>query len=95
VVKQSAEGGTVYHALYARVPALGDYMYKLLYIALPIAADPVDPFPIDAEDSRNLDKKSIPNMDEFRRWLKRILASDWVRTTIGRLLQYSSERVAS
>jgi len=95
IVKSSAEGGTAFHSLYARVPALGDYMYKLLYIAHPVAADPANPFPIAVEDSLYLDRKSIQTMDEFRHWLKDILASEWVRTTIGRLLQYSSERVAS
>lgn len=95
VVKRSAEGGTVYHALYGRVPALGDYMYKFLYIAYPLAANMANPFPIAVEDSLYLDRKSIQSMDEFRQWLKEILASEWVRSTIGRFIDYSSERVAS
>jgi hypothetical protein len=95
VVKRAVEGSTVYHSLYARVPALGDYMYKFLYIGHPVAANPANPFPIDVEDSLRLDRKSLQTMDEFRDWLKDILASEWVRTTIGRLMSYSSERVAS
>jgi hypothetical protein len=95
VVKRSAEGGVVYHSLYARVPALGDYMYKFLYVAHSLAANPANPFPIHVEDSFYLDRKSMHTMEEFRQWLKDILASEWVRTTIGRLIDFSSERVAS
>jgi hypothetical protein len=95
VVKRSVEAGTVYHSLYGRVPALGDYMYKFLYVAYPVSANLTNPFPIDVEDSLHLDRKSIQSMDEFRHWLKDILATEWVETTIGRLIDYSSDRVAS
>src|SRR5207249_1614835 len=39
-VRQSAEGGTAWTSLYARVPGLGGYLFKLAAYSHPVHADP-------------------------------------------------------
>jgi hypothetical protein len=95
VVKESAEGGTAYTSLYARVPAMGNYQFKILYIAHPMLADPSNPFPITAEDSFGLEKRTLADMQEFDRYLRDLLSSALVRTAIGNLIKYASSRAAS
>jgi hypothetical protein len=95
VVKESAEGGTAFASLYASVPAMGDYQFKILYIAHPLMADPANPFPIEVEDSFGHDKQKLSDMAAFDLHLKNVLSSRPVRTAIGNLVKYGNGRVAS
>jgi hypothetical protein len=90
IVKPSTEDGTAYHSLYLKADALGDYLYKLLYIAYPVIGRGGD-YPITVESSAGGAKKSISSEDEFREWLRAQLSSDYVRTAISNLLQYVHE----
>ncbi len=96
VVLKQADRGTVWASLYAKVPALQDYMYKLLSVAHPVAADPGDPSPLSVHDSFGGDDYvEILGMDEFRRWLEKVLSSDAAHAVIVNLLRYSPDRAAS
>src|SRR5690349_3288347 len=92
VVKEAAEGGTIFASLYAAVPAAGEYEFKILYIAHPIVADPVNPFPITVEDSFEKTKYSMPDMPTFDDYLRKLLSSKPVRTAISNLIKYSQRR---
>ena len=50
VVKTSTERGTAYHSLYLKADALGDYLYKLLFIAYP-AIGQKDAYPVIVQSS--------------------------------------------
>jgi hypothetical protein len=95
VVKESAESGTAYASLYAGVPSVGDYQFKILYIAHPVIAEPSNPFPITVEDSFQQEKKQIPDMNAFDRYLRDVLKSPSVRMAIGNLIKYGKGRAAS
>jgi hypothetical protein len=95
VVKESAEAGTVYASLYAGVPAVGDYQFKILYVAHPVVVDPANPFPITVEDSFGHEKRKFPDMPSFDQYLRDLLLSTPVRTAIGNLIKYSKSRAAS
>ena len=95
VVKESAENGTVYASLYAGVPSVGDYQFKILYISHPVIADPSNPFPITVEDSFQQEKRQILDMNEFDHYLRDVLISPSVRMAIGSLIKYGKSRAAS
>ena len=84
VVEQSVNEGTAWTSLYLAADWLGDYQYKLLYLAHPVVfSDPANPFPITVGDSFDPEVKTIDNMAEFDKWLKERLKSKPVRTAIG------------
>ena len=88
VVKQRLDGGTVWASLYARVPALNNYEYKLLTIAFPLLTnDPQFPSPIEAFDAKG-EIEQITDKEGFRDWLRRTLSSDAVDSVIGSLVRY-------
>jgi hypothetical protein len=91
VVKTSTEGGTAYYSLYLKADALGDHLYKLLYIAHPAIGRAGDIYSITAQNSAGGPKVKISNDDEFREWLRSELSSDYVRKAIGNLLRYIRE----
>jgi len=95
VVKESAEAGTVYASLYAGVPAVGDYQFKILYVAHPVVVDPANPFPITVEDSFGHEKRKFLDMPSFDQYLRDLLLFAPVRTAIGNLIKYSKSRAAS
>ena len=96
VVKESAEAGTAYASLYAGVPTVGDYQFKILYLAHPmLVVDPANPFPITVEDSFRQEKRTIEDMASFDRYLRDLLLSEPVQTAIGNLIKYSKSRAAS
>ena len=74
---------------------MGDYQFKILYIAHPVVFDQANPFPITAEDSFNHGKQSLSDMTAFDRYLRDLLSSEPVRTAIGNLIKYSKGRAAS
>jgi hypothetical protein len=90
VVRTSTEGGTAYYSLYLKAESLGDYLYKLLDIARPaIGRD--DAYPVTAQSSAGGPAVEIPDRDEFRKWLRAQLSSDYVRRAIANLLHYVRE----
>ncbi len=94
VVKTDPDQGTVWTALYARVPALNDYKHKLIAIAHPVVIkDPSDPFPVDVFDPDG--KQVIHGMADYDGWLSRILASPQIHAVINSLLRYGDDRAAS
>ena len=73
--------------MYLKADALGDYLYKLLYIAHPVIGR-VGDYPITVQSSAGGAPKSISSEEEFREWLRAQLSSDYVRTAISNLLRY-------
>lgn len=91
IVKTSTDGGTAYYSLYLKADALGDYLYKLLYIAHPVIRATPGDYPVTARNSFGGLERSIGGPDEFREWLKAELSSDHVRSAISNLLRYVHE----
>jgi hypothetical protein len=91
IVKTSTEEGTAYYSLYLRANALGDYLYKLLYIAHPAIGRTGNIYPITVQNSAGGAPIQIEDDDEFREWLRSELSSDYVRRAIGSLLRYIRE----
>jgi hypothetical protein len=90
VVKNSTVAGTVYYSLYLKAPALGDYEFKVLHIAIPLSQVATNPFPLTVEHSIASGlPMQVQNMDEFRRWLRVALSSEPVASVIGRLIKQS------
>jgi hypothetical protein len=96
VVLTEAEKGEVWASLYAKAPALQNYMYKLLSVSHSVLDDPDNPSPIVVdEDLGGLEGGTLPGMDEFREWLGHVLSSERAHAVIVNLLRYSTERAAS
>ena len=91
VVKPHVEYGTAYYSLYLKADALGDYLYKLLYIQFPADRDSREPFPIMAQGAFGRPRVVIDDVDGFRDWLRDQLSSDGVKIIIGNLLRYIRE----
>ncbi len=87
VVRTSTEGGTAYYSLYLKADALGDYLYKLLYIAYPAIGQP-HAYPVVAQSSAGGPERQIGSREEFREWLKDQLSSDPVRRAIASLRRH-------
>ena len=97
VVLKEIDKGTVWASLYARVPSLENYMYKILTVAHSVAADPDNPSPLSVHDTFE-DGDTFDNIDgveEFRRWLEAVLSSGPAHAVIVNLLRYGSDRAAS
>ncbi len=95
IVRMDVDQGTVYHSLYLKVDALGDYLYKLLYIAYPAARRPSNAYPISAQNTDGDKIASLSDDDEFREWLRAELSSEFVRGAIGNILKYIEDRKGS
>ena len=95
VVRTSTENGTVFYSLYLKADALGDYLYKLLYIAHPAISRPGDDYPITAQSADGGLERIIKSDDEFRGWLRAQLSSEYVRSALGNLMRYIRERQSS
>jgi hypothetical protein len=97
VVLQNVDKVSVWASLYASVPALNDYMYKLLTVAYPISDDPRNPSLLGAQDtfSGGDGILNIQGMEEFGRWLEAALSSRPAHAIIENLMKYTSDRVAS
>jgi hypothetical protein len=94
VVKEQVVDGTVWAALYARVPALSNYEYKLLSIAFPLtASNPQFPSPLEAFDTEG-QKVQIDDPERFREWLARTLGSETVHSLINNLVRYGGSVAA-
>jgi len=91
VVKTSTEEGTAYHSLFLKADALGDYLYKLLFIAYPAIGQVGEDYPITAQSSAGGPSVKIESHDEFRKWLRTQLSPDYVRIAISNLLRYVRE----
>ncbi len=80
----------VYHSLYMRAQALGDYMYKIVSLAHPVTNASDNPFPLDAVVSggSGLPRK-IDDMGEFKKWLRSALTSNGVLATVSFLIKQS------
>jgi len=91
IVRTSTEEGTVFYSLYLKANVLGDYLYKLLFIAHPAIGWSGD-YPISAQSSAGGSSVSISNDNEFREWLRAQLSSDYVRSALGNLRRYIRER---
>ena len=93
-VLRNIDRGTEWTSLYAKVPSLQGYMYKLISIARPIIGDPDGPLkinPIAAFRDGGEDGPEINTMDEFADWLGQTLSSDQVHAVISNLLRYIPE----
>ena len=95
LVKMSTEAGTAYHSLYLKADALGNYLYKLLYIAYPAIQATESVYPISAQTSAGEPSIRLQDDDEFRDWLRRELSSDFVKRAISNLLRYIRDKQAS
>jgi hypothetical protein len=94
VVKEYVEDGTVWVSLYARVPALRNYEYKLLSIAFPLKArNPQFPSPLEAIDTNGMEVR-IDDPEGFREWLARTLGSQIVHSIISNLVRYGGSVAA-
>ncbi len=91
VVKTSTEEGTAYHSLFLKADALGDYLYKLLFIAYPAIGQAGEDYPITAQSSAGGPPVKLESHDEFRKWLRTQLSSEYVRMAISNLLRYVRE----
>jgi len=91
VIKASTEDGTAYYSLYLKAASLGDYLYKLLYIAHPAIGVATDPFDLTAQNSFGGPPVKIGSAEGFRDWLRAELSSDQVRSAISNLLRYIRE----
>lgn len=92
IVRESTVEGTFYASLYFRSPSLGDSMYKVLHIALPVTLDPLHPFPLTVNDSCEPSETVVTDMEDFKEWLKSVLSSEKVGAIVGNLIKYSSKR---
>jgi hypothetical protein len=86
VVRMTAEEGTAYYDLCLKSEELGDYLYKILYIAHPVISRD-DAYPITAQSSAGGPEVTLSDGEEFRDWLRRQLSSDFVRRAIANLLR--------
>ncbi len=90
-VRHSVDGaGLEWHSLYAVVPDLKGYSFKILTFQHSITRS----FPIVVHDELRADGGQIDDMDGFRDWLHATLSSKEVREAITNLLRYGN-RVAS
>jgi hypothetical protein len=85
---------TVWIGLWAKVPAMGDYEYKLITVSHPLAThDPTRPFPLQATD--HLGKKTqLGNQQDWLEWLEQVLQSPSMRSLIERLMESSTNHSA-
>lgn len=90
-VRQSAEGATAWISLYARVPALGGYLFKLVSFAHPVDAGP---FPLKAFSALDGREQEITDMGHYKEWLHSVLSSERVRQVVTNLMRYG-DRAAS
>ncbi len=93
VVLKNFDKGTAWASLYAKVPALQGYMYKLLTVAHPATANPDDPSSMTAHDTLRgqEDWQAIGSMAQFASWLEEALSSDEAHSVIVNLLKYVPE----
>jgi hypothetical protein len=91
VVRTSTENGTIYYSLCLKADALGDYPYKLLFIAYPAIGSELGIYPITAQRASSVSPKLIYNDEEFRDWLRAELSSEYVRSALGNLMYYVKE----
>lgn len=91
---ETIRGDTVWIGLWAKVPTLGNYEYKLITLAHPLdIPDPRHPFPLGATDHLGASRK-IEDPGQWRAWLGDVLASTTVHALIGRLLGFSRQHEA-
>jgi hypothetical protein len=91
VVRPGVEGGTTYHSLYLKASALGDYLYKLLFVAYPVVGPLGDDYPVTAQVSWGGPPVEIRNDKEFREWLQEQLSSAHVQKAISNIRRYAHE----
>ncbi len=94
-VRQMAEDGTAWCSLYVRVPALGDYLYKLVSCGYSVYADPAKPSAIKVHDIPRDATEELTDPNELPAWLQTVLSSSEVHRIIGNLMKHSNDRVAS
>ncbi len=92
IVRMDVDQGTIYHSLYLKVDALGDYLYKLLYIAYPAGRRPSNAYPISAQNTDGDPMVTLADDEQFRVWLRGELSSEFVRGAIGNILKYIEDR---
>jgi len=96
VVVREFREGTIWASFYARVPALQNYMHKLVTTAYPVDAGTSNPFFLSVKDTFGTeDFTNIKGMDHFRSWLRDVLSSPEAHAVINNLLKLSSDRAAS
>lgn len=92
VVSYGAVGGTDYYNLYLRSPALGDYMYKILYIALPLTWNQATPFSLAAKDSFSENEVQITDEHHFKEWLRQVFSSEPVIAVVNNMRRRAERR---
>ncbi len=96
VVEENTIDKTDYYSLYLTAPALGEYMVKILYIALPTKRRLSNPFPLTVVDTSDDDKgQEVSDLDQFKSWLKDILNSNAVKAILGSMMSRSARTVSS
>jgi hypothetical protein len=96
VVVESTIEATVFYSLYLTAPALGDYMFKLLFIAISLSDIQAKSFPpVDVQHSFGGEKKRITSPEEFKGWLRSVLQSESVQGVVGSMIRRSTRRVSS
>ena len=90
VVLTDFDKGTLWASLYAKVPRLQGYMYKLLTVAHPVTDSPDAPARMTAHDTfrDREDWQSLDSMEQFTAWLKEALSSDRAHAVIVNMLNY-------
>ncbi len=97
VVLKNFDKGKAWASLYAKVPSLQGYMYKMLTVAHPATANPADPLSMDAHDTfrGREDWEEVNSMAHFTSWLEEALSSDQAHAVIGNLLKYVPEHATT
>ncbi len=90
--RETIRGETVWIGLWAKVPAMGGYEYKLITVAHPLnVVDPRRPYPLEATyyAGRITD---IAEHESWMSWLADVLSSNGAMPLIDRLLQIGADR---
>ena len=97
VVLKSFDKGTAWASLYAKVPSLQGYMYKMVTVGHPATANPADPSSLTAHDTfrGREDWQEIASMAHFKSWLQEALSSDQAHAVIDNLLKYIPEHATT
>jgi hypothetical protein len=95
VVRTYTENGTVYYSLYLKADALGHYLYKILEVAYPAIGPSIERDEVTAQSMNGEPAVTIKGDDQFRKWLRAQLSSEFVRSALGNLRRYIRGREAS
>jgi len=97
VVLKNFDKGTAWASLYARVPSIQGYMYKMLTVGHPANANPANPSTLTAHDTfrGREDWDDVGSMDRFASWLEEALSSEEAHAVIENLLKYVPEHATT